>query len=106
MSDTNQGPFDDFALERFARIGVVIAFVTGTFVFTAAEVLPGALSTIAIGAIGSIAIVTAIIGFLISAASTFEHAEERAETSSDPVTQTPGEQDVDHPTTDSNTEGE
>jgi hypothetical protein len=92
MSGTNEGIFDEVAWERFLRIGVVIAFVTATFVFTAAEVLPGNLSTIAIGAIGSIGVVTAIIGFLISAASTFEHAEERAETSSDPVTKTPNEQ--------------
>lgn len=106
MSANRRGLFDDVAWERFLRIGVVIAFVTGTFVFTAAEVLPGELSTIAVGAIGSIAIVTAIIGFLIAAASTFEHAEERAETASDPVTKTPSEQDVEPGSTDTGTEGE
>ncbi len=85
--------FDDVAWERFLRIGALIAFVTATFVFTASEVLPGELSTIAIGAIGSVAIVTAIIGFLIAAASTFDHAEARAEGASQPVTDPPEEQD-------------
>ena len=105
MSADSQGLFDDVAWERFLRIGVVIAFVTGTFVFTAAEVLPGELSAIAVGAIGSVAIVTAIIGFLIAAASTFEHAEERAAAAADPVTETPSEQDAAAKSTDSGTDG-
>jgi hypothetical protein len=75
---SEQNLFDDVAWERFLRILTVIAFVTTAFVFTARSTLPGRLSTIAVGAIGSIALVTAIIGFLIGAASTFEHAEERA----------------------------
>ncbi|KPN31626.1 hypothetical protein SY89_02375 [Halolamina pelagica] len=70
--------FEEIAWERFLRIVTVIAAVTATFVFTATTVLPPALSTIAVGAIGSIAVVTAIIAFLIGAASTFEHAEERS----------------------------
>jgi hypothetical protein len=70
--------FEEIAWERFLRIVTVIAAVTATFVFTATTVLPPALSTVAVGAIGSIAVVTAIIAFLIGAASTFEHAEERS----------------------------
>ncbi|WP_202594663.1 hypothetical protein [Halolamina sediminis] len=81
---SSPGIFDDVAWERFLRIGALIAFVTATFVFTASEILPGDLSTIAIGAIGSVGVVTAIIGFLIAAASTFDHAEERAEGASNP----------------------
>jgi len=92
MSRTEPGIFDEIAWERFFRIVVVVGFVTGTFVFTAAEVLPGQLSAIAIGAIGSVAVVTAIIGFLIAAASTLDHAEERAEAASNPVTEPPEEQ--------------
>jgi hypothetical protein len=84
MSEREPGIFDDVAWERFLRIGALIAFVTATFVFTASEVLPGELSAIAIGAIGSIGVVTAIIGFLIAAASTFDHAEERADRASNP----------------------
>lgn len=81
MSQSNPSLFEDIAWERFLRLVVVIAFVTATFVFTAAEILPASLSTIAVGAFGSVAMVTAIIGFLIGAASTLEHAEERAEES-------------------------
>jgi hypothetical protein len=92
MSETQPNIFDEIAWERFLRIVAVVAFVTATFVFTAAEVLPGSLSTIAIGAIGSVAVVTAIIGFLIAAASTLDHAEERAEAASNPVTEPPEEQ--------------
>jgi hypothetical protein len=91
MSQSNPPLFDDIAWERFLRIIAIIAFVTATFVFTAAEVLPSTLSTIAVAAIRSVAVVTAIIGFLIAAASTFEHAEERAESASAPITDTPEE---------------
>lgn len=89
------GLFDEIAWERFLRIVVVIAFATTTFAFTAAEVLPPRLSTIAIGAIGSVALVTAIIGFLIGAASTLDHAEARASAASTPTTNRE-EQDGDH----------
>lgn len=57
---------------RFLRIGVVIAFVTTVFIFTAATVLPGSLFAVAAGAIGAVALVTTITGFLIAAASTLE----------------------------------
>ncbi len=77
-SSAQPAMFEEIAWERFLRIVTVIAAVTATFVFTATTVLPPALSTIAVGAIGSIAVVTAIIAFLIGAASTFEHAEERS----------------------------
>lgn len=77
-SGDRPGLFDEIAWERFLRIITVVAAVTATFIFTARRVLPPELSTIAVGAIGAIAVVTAIIGFLIGAASTFEHAEERA----------------------------
>lgn len=86
-----EGIFDEIAWERFLRIIAVVAFTTATFVFTAAEVLPGSLSAIAIGAIGSVGVVTAIIGFLIAAASTLDHAEERAKSASNPVTSSPAE---------------
>ena len=93
MSESGPGIFDEVAWERFLRIAALIGFVTAVFAFTAVEVLPIELSTIAVGAIGSVGIVTAIVGFLIAAASTLEGAEERAQTASDPVTEPPEEQD-------------
>lgn len=55
-------------VSRFLRIAAVIGFVTAVFVFTATTVFDGDLLTLAIGAIGAVGIVTAITGFLISAA--------------------------------------
>ena len=68
MSESDPSMFDEVAWERFLRIGALIAFVTATFVFTASEVLPGELSTIAVGAIGPAATLQAINGVASAAA--------------------------------------
>lgn len=81
------GVFDEIAWERFLRIAVVIAFAASVFVFTASEILPSELSIVAVGAIGAIALLAAIIGFLIAAASTLDHAEERASGANPPRTE-------------------
>lgn len=57
---------------RFARILALIAFVTAVFLLTGANVLSGVLFQIAVVAIGSVAIVTAIAGALIALASSAE----------------------------------
>lgn len=61
---------------RLGRLLGLIAFVTAVSLLTSARVLGGDLFSIAVVAIGSIALVTAIIGFLIAAGATYdEHAE-------------------------------
>ncbi|RAW46609.1 hypothetical protein DQW50_03375 [Halorubrum sp. 48-1-W] len=57
---------------RLARLLTLIASVTAVSLLTSARVLPGDLFSIAVVAIGSIALVTAIIGFLIAAGATYD----------------------------------
>ncbi|MEF8821785.1 MAG: hypothetical protein V5A52_05865 [Halovenus sp.] len=60
-----------FDLARFIRLLVLIVFVTGLFVLTAAQTLSGQIFQIAVFAVGSIAILTAMTGFLISGAESY-----------------------------------
>jgi hypothetical protein len=57
---------------RFGRLITLIAFVTAVSLLTSARVLPGELFSVAVVAIGSIALVTAITGFLIAAGQTYD----------------------------------
>lgn len=72
------GLFDDIAWERFLRIAVGTAFAAAVFVFIASELLSPVISVIAIGAIGAIALLAAMMGFLIAAAATLDHEEQAA----------------------------
>ncbi|AGB38534.1 hypothetical protein [Natronococcus occultus] len=68
---------------RLARLGTLIAFVTAVSLLTSAQVLAGALFSVAVVAIGSVALVTAIIGFLISLGTAYDASAERWETATD-----------------------
>ena len=57
---------------RFGRLLLLIGFVTAVSLLMSARVLPGDLFSVAVVAIGSIALVTAIIGFLIAAGATYD----------------------------------
>ncbi|MBP1921298.1 putative effector of murein hydrolase LrgA (UPF0299 family) [Halorubrum alkaliphilum] len=57
---------------RLGRLLTLIAFVTAVSLLTSAQVLAEELFSIAVVAIGSIALVTAIIGFLIAAGATYD----------------------------------
>lgn len=63
---------DGLDVARLGRLLTLIAFVTAVSLLTSARVLPGDLFSIAVVAIGSIALVTAIIGFLIAAGATYD----------------------------------
>jgi hypothetical protein len=54
---------------RLGRTLVLIAFVTAVFLLTGASVLDGVLFQVAVFAIGGVALVTAITGFVIAVAS-------------------------------------
>ena len=54
---------------RFGRVLVLVAFVSFVFLFTAADALAGVLFQLAVVVIGGVALVTAIVGFLIAVAS-------------------------------------
>ncbi len=57
---------------RLGRLLALIGFVTAVSLLTSARVLGEELFSIAVVAIGSIALVTAIIGFLIAAGATYD----------------------------------
>ncbi|GEM_PF-1856570 len=67
MSDN--GSFDR---GRLGRLLALISFVTAVSLLTSARVLPSALFSLAVVAIGSVAVVTAIIGFLIAGAAAYD----------------------------------
>ena len=54
---------------RLSRLIALVAFVTAVFLIVSSSTLSGVLLRIAFVSIGVVAIVTAITGFLISAAS-------------------------------------
>jgi hypothetical protein len=62
---------------RLGRLLALIAFVTAVFIFLAAQRsdLSGTDFNIAIGAIGSIAVITAMTGFLIALGASYDRQE-------------------------------
>jgi len=70
-SDTDVGD-RSLPLGRFGRLVTLVAFVTAVFLFIASQSLSGRLFSIAVVVIGSIALVTAISGFLIATVATLE----------------------------------
>ncbi len=62
---------------RFGRLIALVAFVTAVFLFISAQTLSGRLFQIAVVVVGSIAVITASTGFLISVASYVGDERER-----------------------------
>lgn len=62
---------------RFGRLLALIAAVTAVSLLTSAQVLPGTVLPIAIVAVGAIAVVTAIIGFLIALGASYDESQQR-----------------------------
>jgi len=58
-----------FDTGRFVRLLTLIAFVTGVFLATAATTFGDRLFTVALFAIGTIGVLSTIIGFLVAANS-------------------------------------
>jgi hypothetical protein len=57
---------------RLARTLTLIVFVTAVFLFLLAQRLSGELLQVGIVATGSIAVITAVLGFLIAAAAGYD----------------------------------
>jgi len=66
---SREGSFDT---GRFARTSTLILFVTTVFLFLAANRLEGEVFRIGAVAIGTIALITAIVSFLIAAGSAYD----------------------------------
>lgn len=60
-----------FNAGRFGRLLGLISFVSALFILTAAETLDGQIFQIAVFAVGSVAVLTAMTGFLIAAADVY-----------------------------------
>ena len=60
---------------RLGRLLTLIGFVTAVSLLTSAEVLGAELFPVAVVAIGTISLITAIIGMLIAFSSAYESAE-------------------------------
>ena len=63
---------DSLPIGRFARTLTLIIFVTAAFLLLAANRLDGVLFQVGAVAVGAVAVVTAIVGFLIAAGSAYE----------------------------------
>lgn len=61
-----------FDTGRLARTLTLIVFVTAVFLFLVAQRLEGELLAIGTIAVGTVALVTALIGFLVAAASVYD----------------------------------
>ncbi len=73
MLDTGTGDTSDgLDTGRFGRLLALIAAVTAVSLLTSAQVLPGSVSPIAVGAV---AVVTAITGFLIALGASYDESE-------------------------------
>ena len=85
---SNTAETDGFDTGRFGRLLGLIAAVTAVSLLTSAQVLPGAVLSIAVVALGSIALVTAIIGFFIALGASYDENQAQ-EQSNDQQTTSP-----------------
>jgi hypothetical protein len=69
-SETGTGSGIDFG--RLGRTLALVGFVTAVFVLLTANRLSGALVQVGVVAIGTVAFITAIVGFLVAAGSRFD----------------------------------
>lgn len=74
---TDSEAADRFDTGRFGRLVALIGAVTAVSLLTSAQVLGGALFSIAIVAVGTIALITAMIGFLIAMGASYDESQER-----------------------------
>ncbi|MFA9426308.1 hypothetical protein [Natronorubrum sp. A-ect3] len=62
---------------RFGRLLALIAAVTAVSLLTSAQVLGGELFSVAVVAVGAIAVITAIIGFLIALGASYDESQQK-----------------------------
>lgn len=72
MAENTAAASSDIDWARVGRVWVLIAFVTAVFLFAAAERTPSDVFATAAVGIGTVALMTAITGFLIGAAGALE----------------------------------
>lgn len=77
LFDTDDGSDDGFDTGRFGRLLGLIAAVTAVALLTSAQALSGTVLSVTVIAIGVVALVTAIVGFLIALGASYDEAEKR-----------------------------
>ncbi len=70
-------PTEGFNTGRFGRLLALIAAVTAVSLLTSAQVLSGIILSVAVVALGAVALVTAIIGFLIALGASYDESQQR-----------------------------
>ena len=74
-SDTATDVGDRFDTGRFGRLLALISAVTAISLLTSVQVLGGVLFSVAVVAVGAIAVVTAMIGFMIALGAAYDESE-------------------------------
>ncbi|AFO56114.1 MULTISPECIES: hypothetical protein [Natrinema] len=75
---TGEKTYHGFDTGRLARLLTLIAAVTAVSLLVSGQVLSGTVASIGAVAIGVVALVTAMVGFLIAMGSSYDAAERRA----------------------------
>ncbi|KDE57482.1 hypothetical protein EL22_11860 [Halostagnicola sp. A56] len=73
----SDGSGPNFGIGRFGRLLALIASVTAIALLTSVQVLSGPFISVVVVAIGAVAVVTAIVGFLISLGHSYDESQER-----------------------------
>ncbi len=74
-SDAETDVGDRFDTGRFGRLLALISAVTAISLLTSVQVLGGVLFSVAVVAVGAIAVVTAMIGFMIALGAAYDESE-------------------------------
>ncbi|ELY25843.1 hypothetical protein C500_16834 [Natrialba magadii ATCC 43099] len=77
LDTTGERTYRGLDTGRLARLLTLIAAVTAVSLLTAGQVLTGMLASIGIVAIGSVALITAMVGFLIALGSSYDASERK-----------------------------
>nr|WP_193787498.1 hypothetical protein [Natrialba hulunbeirensis] len=75
LDTTGERTYHGLDTGRLARLLTLIAAVTAVSLLTAGQVLSGVLVSIGVVAIGSVALITAMVGFLIALGSSYDASE-------------------------------
>ncbi len=85
LFDTATDAGDRFGVGRFGRLLALISAVTAVSLLTSAQVLGGPLLSVAVVAVGAIALVTAMIGFMIALSAAYDESTGGPAVDSEPV---------------------
>ena len=77
LFDTGDESGDGFDTGRFGRLLGLISAVTAVSLLTSAQTLSGTVLSVGVVAVGAIAVMTTIVGFMIALSSSYDESEKR-----------------------------